>query len=433
MNHPVRITHVTTVDLRFPTADDQGVSDAMNLDPDYSAAYLILHTDRPDLAGHGFTFTIGRGNDIVLETIAQMAARLPGLAVADMAREMPRVVAELAADSHMRWLGPEKGVTQLASAAVLNALWDLWAKHAGMPLWQLLVTLEPDVLVGCLDFRHVQDAITPAEAIAKLAAGRATHADRLATLERSGYPAYITSAGWLGYDDAKVRELVLAGQAEGWRHFKLKVGRDTDRDLRRALMIRELMEPGDRLMLDANQVWEVGEAIEAMERLAACDPYWIEEPTSPDDVLGHARIARAIDPIKVATGEHVHNRVMFKQFLAAGAMGFCQADSCRLASVNENLIVYLMAAKHGVPVCPHAGGVGLCELVQHLSIADYLLISETVDGRMAEYVDHLHEVFVDPVRIRDAAYVLPTQPGYSSEIVPDVLASNAFPDGAAWA
>jgi L-fuconate dehydratase len=426
------VTRVEAIDVRFPTSTRDGVSDAMNLDPDYSAAYLILHTSDDALAGHGLTFTIGRGNEIVVRTIELLAAPLVGLPVAELLSEMPRVLRALAGDSQIRWLGPEKGVTHLATAAVLNALWDLWAKHARMPLWELLLSLSPGELVGCLDFRHVQDAITPAEAVEMLEAARAGSAHRLEHLERHGYPAYITSAGWFGYDDARVRELVLSAQADGWRHFKLKVGGEVNDDLRRALMLRDLIGPEARLMLDANQVWEVPQAIEVMRTLAACDPYWIEEPTSPDDILGHAAIARAVAPIRVATGEHVHNRVMFKQLLAAEAIGVCQADACRLAGVNENILVYLMAAKYGVPVCPHAGGVGLCEMVQHLAFFDYLAISGTLEGRMAEYVDHLHEAFVDPVRVVNAAYQVPRLPGYSTEMLAETLARHAFPGGPAW-
>jgi L-fuconate dehydratase len=426
------VTRVEAVDVRFPTSARDGVSDAMNLDPDYSAAYLILHTSDDALAGHGLTFTIGRGNEIVVRTIELLAAPLVGLPVAELLSEMPRVLRALAGDSQIRWLGPEKGVTHLATAAVLNALWDLWAKHARMPLWELLLSLSPGELVGCLDFRHVQDAITPAEAVEMLEAARVGSAHRLEHLERHGYPAYITSAGWFGYDDARVRELVLSAQADGWRNFKLKVGGEVNDDLRRALMLRDLIGPEARLMLDANQVWEVPQAIEVMRTLAACDPYWIEEPTSPDDILGHAAIARAVAPIRVATGEHVHNRVMFKQLLAAGAIGVCQADACRLAGVNENILVYLMAAKYGVPVCPHAGGVGLCEMVQHLAMFDYLAISGTLEGRMAEYVDHLHEAFVDPVRVVNAAYQVPRLPGYSTEMLEETLARHAFPGGPAW-
>ena len=429
---PTRITRVEVRDVRFPTSKADGISDAMNRDPDYSAAYVILHTSDPGLAGHGLTFTIGRGNEIVVRAAELIAPQLVGLPVGELAVEMPRVQRLLADDSHIRWLGPEKGVTHLAAAAVLNALWDLWAKHARMALWELLLALTPAELVGCLDFRHVQDAITPQDALALLGDARAGRGERQARLEAGGYPAYITSAGWFGFDDGDVRERVERARAEGWRDFKLKVGGEINDDVRRAGMLRELIGPDARLMLDANQVWEVGQAIEVMGALAACDPYWIEEPTSPDDILGHAAIARAIAPIRVATGEHVHNRVMFKQFFAADAISVCQADSCRLAGVNENVLVYLMASRFGIPVCPHAGGVGLCEMVQHLVAFDFIGISGSLDGRMAEYVDHLHEVFADPVVIEDAAYRLPSAPGYGTEMLPDVLDRHAYPDGAVW-
>jgi L-fuconate dehydratase len=427
-----RITRLETVDVRFATRPEDGIGDAMNRDPDYSAAYLVLHTSDADLAGHGFTFTIGRGNEIVVRTVELLAAPLVGMAVSDVPSEMPRILRMLTADSQIRWLGPEKGVTHLAAAAVLNAVWDLWAKHAKVPLWELLLSLEPAELVGCLSFRHVQDMLTPAEAVGLLSAARPGWEERLAQLERDGLPAYITSAGWLGLDDDRVRELVDRALDEGWQHFKLKVGGELNDDLRRARALRERIGPQGRLMLDANQVWEVPQAIEAVAALAECDPYWIEEPTSPDDILGHATIARAIAPILVATGEHVHNRIMFKQLFATRAIGVCQADSCRLAGVNENVVVALMAARCGIPVCPHAGGVGLCELVQHLAIFDFLAISGSLEGRMVEYVDHLHEAFRDPVRVANGAYRVPHAAGYSSEMRRGALERHRYPDGPAW-
>jgi L-fuconate dehydratase len=427
-----RITRAQHIDIRFPTSETLGGSDAMNPAPDYSAAYLIFETDESDVSGHGFTFTIGRGNDLVVRAVGMLSGGLVGLPVDEIPREMPRIMRSLTGDSHLRWLGPEKGVTHLAAAAVLNALWDLWAKRAGMPLWRLLVSLSPTELVACLDFRHVQDVITPAEAVEMLTKARRGAAERLDVLARDGYPAYITSAGWLGYEDDAVRTLVRDALAEGWSHFKLKVGAAPDDDLRRSRLVRGLIGTDRRLMLDANQVWEVPEAIDAMRALAECDPYWIEEPTSPDDILGHAAIRQAIAPVRVATGEHVHNRVMFKQYFAASAVDVCQPDSCRLAGVNENVLVYLLAAKFGVPVCPHAGGVGLCELVQHLSVFDHLGIGASLEGRMIEYVDHLHEMFKDPVRVQRGAYLLPQEPGYSSEMLPQALELYRYPDGAVW-
>ncbi len=427
-----RITRVETVDVRFPTSASRGGSDAMNPDPDYSAAYLILHTSDPQLAGHGFTFTIGRGNDVVVSAVALLAEPLQDLAVRDLPTEMPRILRSLTGESQIRWLGPEKGVMHLAAAAVLNAAWDLWAKHAGLPLWRLLCSMPPEQLVACLDFRHVRDAITPDDALDRLRALRTSRSERDAALEADGYPAYITSAGWLGYDDDQVATLVEQALAAGWEHFKMKVGVSLDDDVRRAGLIRGLIGPRRRLMMDANQVWEVDEAIAWMERLAPFDPYWIEEPTSPDDILGHARIARAVAPVRVATGEHVQNRVVFKQLLAVDAIGVCQPDSCRLASVNENVLVYLLAARHDVPVCPHAGGVGLCELVQHLSAFDYVAISGSREGRMIEYVDHLHEHFLDPVRIERGAYRMPEAPGYSAEMRRESIDAHRYPDGACW-
>jgi L-fuconate dehydratase len=405
----------------------------MNPAPDYSSAYLIFETDDAELSGHGFTFTIGRGNDLVVRAVEMLSDGLVGTAVDQIPEEMPRIARGLTGDSHLRWLGPEKGVTHLAVAAVLNALWDLWAKRAGVPLWQLLLSLSPEELIACLDFRHVQDVITPAEAVQMLKDARPGSSERLAALAGDGYPAYMTSAGWLGYDDASMRTLVQSALAGGWSHFKLKVGASPDDDRRRSHLLRELIGADGRLMLDANQVWEVPEAIEAMQVLRECEPYWIEEPTSPDDIRGHAAIRRAIAPIRVATGEHVHNRVMFKQFLAESAIDVCQPDSCRLAGVNENVLVYLMAAKLGVPVCPHAGGVGLCELVQHLSIFDYLAVSASLDGRMIEYVDHLHEMFEAPVRVERGAYLVPYTAGYSSEMRPDARELYRYPSGEVWA
>jgi L-fuconate dehydratase len=406
-------------------------SDAVNVDPDYSAAHVVLETDG-DLAGHGLAFTTGRGTEVVVAAVRAYAPLVEGRRLESIVDDLGGFWRSLALESQIRWLGPEKGVTHLATAAVLNALWDLWAKHARVPLWELLLSLTPEELVGALDFRHVQDVITPGEAVDMLTRAREGFGERLAELERDGYPAYITSAGWIGYDDADVGRRVRSAQADGWRHFKLKVGGDPDDDLRRARMLRGLIGDDARLMLDANQVWEVPQAIEMVRMLAACDPYWIEEPTSPDDILGHAAIARAVAPIRVATGEHVHNRIMFKQLFLAQAIQVCQADACRLAGVNENVLVYLMAAKHGIPVCPHAGGVGLCEMVQHLAIFDHLAISGSLEGRMAEYVDHLHEAFADPVEMIGPAYRVPSRPGYSTEMLPEALERHTYPDGAAW-
>jgi L-fuconate dehydratase len=422
---------VDTVDVRFPTSRALDGSDAMNPDPDYSAAYAILRTDGA-FDGHGFTFTIGRGNEVCVAAIEALAPLVVGRRAEDVFADPGAFWRELTRDSQLRWIGPEKGVMHLATAAVVNAVWDLYAKIEGKPLWKLLVDLSPEQLVACVDFRYLTDALTRDEALALLKANEPTKAGRETELLERGYPAYTTSAGWLGYPDEKVRGLVRDARAQGWTHFKMKVGIDLDADARRASLLREEIGTDAKLMMDANQVWDVGEAIAAMEVLGRFDPYWIEEPTSPDDVLGHAAIARAIEPIRVATGEHVHNRVMFKQLLQSGAIGFCQVDACRLGGVNEVLAVLLLAAKFGVPVCPHAGGVGLCELVQHLAIVDYVCVSASLTDRVVEYVDHLHEHFVSPVVLRDGRYLPPVDPGYSSQLKAESLAEYSFPSGPAW-
>jgi L-fuconate dehydratase len=355
-----------------------------------------------------------------------------GRELCDITKDMRGFYHSLAQDAQLRWLGPEKGILHMATGAVVNAVWDLWARREGKPLWKLLVDLTPQQLVDCIDFMWITDALTPAEALAILQAKEAGKAAREAEMREKGFPAYTTSAGWLGYSDEKVRRLCEEAVAAGWTHLKMKVGKDLDQNVRRAALIREIMGPQGTLMMDANQCWDVPEAIEQMKALARFDPWWIEEPTSPDDVLGHAAIARAIAPLKVATGEACQNRVIFKQLLQAQAISFCQVDSCRVGGVNEVLSIILMAAKFGVPVCPHAGGVGLCEYVQHLSIFDYISVSGCLENRVCEYVDHLHEHFVDPVRIVNGRYAAPTQPGYSIEMRPASLEEYEFPKGAAW-
>jgi L-fuconate dehydratase len=427
----MQITDIEVSDLRFPTSRTQDGTDAMHTDPDYSAAYVILKTDAgPE--GHGFAFTIGRGNDICAHGIEAFRHLVVGQKLNEITQDFGGFWRRLAGDSQLRWLGPEKGVVHLALAAIINAVWDLYAKVEGKPVWKLLADMTPKQVVSCIDFRYITDALTPDEAFEILERQSRTKADREATLLRSGYPAYTTSVGWMGYSDDKVREACRQAIAEGWTHFKVKVGADPADDLRRVRMVREAIGPDRVLMVDANQRWNVGEAIERMRELAQFKPLWIEEPTSPDDVLGHATIAEAIRPIGVATGEHCANRVIFKQLLQARAISFCQIDSCRLGGVNENLAVMLMAAKFGVPVCPHAGGVGLCELVQHLSMFDYIAISGTMENRVAEFVDHLHEHFVDPVVVERARYVVPKRPGYSTEIKNDSRAAYRYPDGPVW-
>ncbi len=427
------ITGVRVHDLRFPTSLSADGSDAMNKDADYSAAYVVLETDG-DLEGYGFTFTIGRGNDLCAEAARQRALPLVGRDADALLDDLGATYRELAADSQLRWLGPEKGVVHLAMAAVMNALWDMAARRAGKPLWRLLVDMSPEELVAATDLRYLSDALTADEALAMLRGLEPTRAARVAELEaRGGYPCYTTSAGWLGYADDKLRRLLQEAVDAGYRHVKLKVGADLEEDVRRLRIAREVVGPDVRLMIDANQVWDVPEAIEWVGRLAEFDPFWIEEPTSPDDVLGHAAIRKAVAPIGVATGEHGMNRVLFKQLFQAGAIDFCQLDSARLASINEILAVYLMAKKFGVPVCPHAGGVGLCELVQHLSVVDFVAISGTLENRVTEFVDHLHEHFHDPCVVEDGSYVLPSQPGYSAHIRAESVATYSFPDGTYWA
>jgi L-fuconate dehydratase len=427
----VRITRVDALDIRFPTSRAFDGSDAMNPDPDYSAAYAIVRTDA-GLDGHGFTFTIGRGNEVCLAAIEALALILVGRRAEDLFADLGAFWRELTGDSQLRWIGPEKGVIHLATAAIVNAVWDLYAKSEGKPLWKLVVDMSPEQLVACVDFRYLTDALTPADAVALLRAAERTKATREAEMLERGFPAYTTSVGWLGYPDDKLRELSRAARAAGWTRFKMKVGSDPEADVRRASILREEIGDDAKLMMDANQVWDVGQAIEAIRVLARFEPYWIEEPTSPDDVLGHARIAEAVAPIPVATGEHVANRVVFKQLLQANAIGFCQIDACRLGGVNEALAVLLLAARFGVPVCPHAGGVGLCELVQHLSLIDYVCVSAELTDRVIEYVDHLHEHFVHPVVIRDGRYLAPLDPGYSGEMHAASLAAHRFPGGRAW-
>ena len=425
------ITSVNVIDIRFPTSATLDGSDAMNPDGDYSAAYVVLETDDGDLAGHGLTFTIGRGNDLCVAAARQIGARLAGRDVDELAGDLGGLYREIMADSQMRWLGPEKGVVHISAAGVLNAAWDLAARRAGKPLWRFVADMTPEELVAACDFRYLSDVLTPAEAVEMLARLAPTREERIAELAEHGYPAYTTTPGWLGYDDDKLRRLCREAVADGWTHVKLKVGANVEDDVRRLSIARE--ELGDRtLMIDANQVWDVPQAIEWVNRLAAYEPLWIEEPTNPDDVLGHAAIRKAIAPVGVATGEHCHNRVMFKQLLQAGAIDFCQIDSCRLASVNEIVPVLLMAAKFGVPVCPHAGGVGLCELVQHMAVVDYVCVSGSLEGRVLEYVDHLHEHFTDPVRIGRGRYLLPEKPGYSARMHPESIDAYRYPDGHQW-
>ena len=428
------ITSIELVDLRFPTSDSSDGSDAVNKDADYSAAYLRLVTDDSALYGCGFTFTIGRGNEICLQAMEALAQPLVGRDAAEVCKSPGAVYRELAADSQLRWLGPDKGVVHLARAAVMNAVWDLAARHAGLPLWRLVCEMEPEVLVEQLDLSYLGDVLSAEEAVAMLKEQRPFQQERIAELSEQGFPCYTTSAGWLGYSDEKLARLCQEAMDEGYRHIKLKVGANPEDDERRLGIARSVIGPDVALMIDANQIWEVPEAIERVEALSHHDLLWIEEPTSPDDVLGHRSIGDGVRPlgIGVATGEHGMNRVLFKQLLQANAVDYVQIDSCRLASVNEIIPVLLMARKFGKPVCPHAGGVGLCELVNHLVMIDHIAVSGPVDGRVAEFVDHLHEHFVDPCVVRDGAYTLPREPGYSAEIKAETLAAWAWPNGTEW-
>jgi L-fuconate dehydratase len=409
-------------DIRFPTSQSLDGSDAMNPDPDYSAAYVVLETDAAGLEGHGLTFTIGRGNEICVAAIGALRERVIGLDLAWIAEDAGRFWRHVTADSQLRWIGPDKGAIHLATGAVVNAVWDLWAKSVGKPVWQLVADMTPEEIVRTIDFRYITDFITPDEALALLTERAVGKADRIVTLKAEGFPCYTTSAGWLGYSDEKLFRLAREAVDAGFSHIKLKVGRDLEDDIRRLRIAREAIGPDNKLMIDANQIWEVDEAIRWVNALAFAKPWFIEEPTSPDDVLGHAAIRRGIGDVKVATGEMCQNRILFKQFIAAGAIDIVQIDACRVGGVNEVLAVLLMAAKQGLPVCPHAGGVGLCEYVQHLSMIDYLCFAGTREGRVIEFVGHLHEHFLDPCMIRDAAYMPPTRPGYSIEMKPESIA-----------
>ncbi|GAB3647151.1 enolase-like domain-containing protein [Glycomyces tarimensis] len=426
-----KIERLEVHDVRFPTAADADGSDSINR-ADYSATYVELFTDGGP-TGTGFTFTGGRGNEITCASVQALAHLVVGRTVEGIFDDPVGFTRELAQEPQIRWLGPEKGATHMAVGAIVNAVWDLRAKIEGKPMWQLLAEMDSAELAAQIDYRHIVDELTPAEAEAILDAGKDGYAERLATLERDGFPAYTTSVGWLGYPDEKVKALTEEAVAEGWTAVKMKVGSpDVADDVRRAGIIRDIIGPDRLLMMDANQIWSVPEAVENMRRLAAYDPYWIEEPTHPDDVLGHATIARAVAPIRVATGEVAANRVIFKQLLQAEAIRVCQVDACRVGGIPEVLATLLMAAKHGVDVCPHAGGVGLCEYVQHLGMFEYLRIGKTLEGRMIEYVDHLHEHYTDPVTVVDGRYRVPTRPGYSVTLKDESIAEYSYPNGPAW-
>ena len=420
-----KIIEVQTADLRFPTSDSLDGSDAMHSAPDYSAAYCVLKTDG-DESGCGFAFTCGRGNEICVAAIQSLAPMVAGADVDSLTADMRALQSKLVDDEQLRWLGPHKGVSHMAAAAVMNAAWDLRAKRAGRPLWRHLAEMTSEEIVGLVDWRHLRDALDEEGALAILRKREGSRAARVAEMERDGYPAYVTSAGWLGYPDEKIRRLAGEAMESGWNHFKMKVGRDLGDDRRRAGLLRGIIGDDRKLMMDANQVWGVREAIENTSRLAEFDPWWMEEPTHPDDILGHREIAAAVAPVRVATGEHCANAVMFKQFLQSGAMAVAQIDACRLAGVNENIAVMLLAEKFGVPVCPHAGGVGLCEHVQHLAMFYYAAVSASLEDRVLEFADHLHEHFVHPVRVSGGRYRAPQEPGYGAEIKPESVKKFRF-------
>lgn len=427
------VTDLVTHDIRFPTSQFLDGSDAMNPDPDYSAAYVEIRTDTSDpLTGNGFVFTIGRGNDVQLAAIASLRPYLVGRPLSELLTDMGAISAELVGDSQLRWLGPEKGVMHMAIGAVVNALWDLRAKRAGLPLWQLLASLSPEELVSLVDFRYLTDVLTPEQALEILQRAEPGRPERLAQLQAEGYPAYTTTPGWLGYDDAKLVRLTREALAAGFSMVKLKVGADLDEDRRRMRLVREVVGPDFPIATDANQRWDVAQAVAWMEALAEYDPYWIEEPTSPDDVLGHAEIRRQLAPIRVVTGEHVQNRVIFKQLLQAGAIDAVQVDATRVGGINEIVAILLLAAKFEIPVCPHAGGVGLCELVQHLAMFDFVAVSGSWQDRAIEFADHLHEHFADPVQVVAGRYRAPATPGFSADLVPGVTEKFSYPNGETW-
>jgi len=420
----IKIIDMTVHDLRFPTSLSLDGSDAMNPDPDYSAAYVVLKTNKAELEGHGLTFTIGRGNEVCCLAIEALRHLVVGRNLTEIAHDPAGFWRAITSDSQLRWIGPDKGAMHLATGAVVNAVWDLLAKKAGKPVWRLISEMTPEQIVGIVDFRYITDAITPQDALDLLRRKEAGKKERIEQMQREGYPCYTTSAGWLGYSDEKLRRLCREAVAEGYDRIKLKVGRHIDEDIRRLAIAREEIGPERILMIDANQIWEVDEAIDWVNRLAFASPYFIEEPTSPDDISGHRKIREAVHPIRVATGEMCQNRIIFKQLIADDCIDIVQIDACRLGGLNEVLAVLLMAAKFGKPVWPHAGGVGLCEYVQHLAMIDFVAISGTLEGRAVEFVDHLHEHFLDPCKIENGAYQAPEAPGYSIEMKPSSIETH---------
>ncbi|WP_133407187.1 L-fuconate dehydratase [Parashewanella tropica] len=426
-----KISSISTTDVRFPTSENLDGSDAINKDPDYSAAYVVLETEQGD-KGYGLVFTIGRGNDLCCKAIQAMEHLVVGYDFDEIIANIGQFYDELRSDSQLRWLGPEKGVIHMAAGAIMNAIWDMWARKEGKPVWRLLADMSAEQFVDCLDFRYVTDAITKDEALEIVKANASTKQERIREIEQNGYPSYTTSAGWLGYSDEKLANLCQQAVDQGFKHIKLKVGVSLEDDIRRCRIAREVIGDNVKLMIDANQIWEVKQAIDWVNELAPYKPWFIEEPTSPDDVFGHQKIREGINDIQVATGEHCQNRVLFKQFIQNDALDVVQIDACRLSSINEILTVYLIAAKYGKPVCPHAGGVGLCEYVQHLSMIDYVHISADLTDRVVEFVDHLHEHFEDPCRIDNGNYVAPKLPGYSIKMFDESVEKYTYPTGSEW-
>lgn len=426
-----KIVGLNAYDVRFPTSRQRHGSDAVNIDPDYSAAYIVVETEQGD-RGFGLIFTIGRGNNLCCRAVEDMRHLVLGLEFDAIRADIAAFYDHLRSDSQLRWLGPEKGVIHMAVGGIVNAVWDMWARAEGKPVWRLLCDMTPEEFVRCLDFRYVSDAITVDEALEIVHRNVETRSQRIERLQRHGFPAYTTSPGWLGYDDDKLRRLCARAVSEGFRHIKIKVGENIEDDVRRCRIARETIGNDIRLMIDANQIWEVGEAIERIQRLEPFAPWFVEEPTSPDDVLGHKTIRDSLNGVLVATGEHCQNRILFKQFLASEAIDIVQVDACRLAGLNEILTVCMIAAKYGKPVCPHAGGVGLCEYAQHLAMIDYVQISAAIGDRVIEYVDHLHEHFEDPCRVRNGFYEAPAAPGFSVKMHAATLERFQFPNGSEW-
>ena len=426
-----KITNLRTFDIRFPTSESLDGSDAINKDPDYSATYILLETEQGD-QGFSLIFTLGRGNNLCCQAVENMRHLVLGKDFAVIKANIGKFYNELRSDTQLQWLGPEKGVIHMATGGVINAMWDMWARSANKPVWRLLADMSPEQFVDCLDFRYIDDVLTRSEALSIVRKNQATRENRISQLEQHGYPAYTTSAGWLGYSDEKMAHLCKEATRDGFKHIKLKVGERVEDDVRRCKISRAVIGDDIKLMIDANQAWGVDQAIEWMQHLMPFKPWFIEEPTSPDDIFGHRKIRNNIGNVKVATGEHCQNRIMFKQFIANDAIDIVQIDACRLAGLNEALTVYMIAAKYNKPVCPHAGGVGLCEYVQHLSIIDFMQISGAVGERVIEYVDHLHEHFVDPCEIRNGAYVAPTMPGFSIKMRAESIARFQYPNGSEW-